>query len=285
MYRPKGYQKYNVSADQLHQLYIIDGLSTVQVAKKLGIPEKGTVNDYLRKYKIPIRSRRDAAIMTQQGTLDFIPITDKEKEIIKGELLGDGHVNSDPKSNDGYCVYKHSSKHKEYLEWLMTQLPSLKFGNIGRVVHSSGAVSYHLHSNVHPDLTEFRDLFYLEDDTKIIPKDIKLTPTVLHHWYLGDGTYGYVSAGRKPNGDQKKSWQMSIAACDFSRDSLEEIIIPQLHDIGIKATVITKKGHPHVRISSYTHDRFFEYISKCNVKVYDYKFSQDAYIKWKETKI
>jgi len=277
----KGHKKHDVSADQLHQLYNIECLSTYEIGTKLGINPR-VIRHYMEDYGIKSRSRRDAARLTQQGTLNFISISDKEKEIIKGELLGDGCVRGDLRNNNGYCYYGQSSKYREYLEWLQSQLPSISFGNINEVYHKKyDCTSYTMNSHVHPDLTEFRKSFYIKDDIKKIPENLIITPTILKFWYLGDGTYGYVSAGRKPNGEQKKSWQMCIAACQFSKESLQEIIIPQLHDLGIKATAITKSGTNHLRISSYSHERFFEYIGPCDVPVYDYKFTQEAYTKWK----
>ena len=46
---------------------------------------------------------------------------------------------------------------------------------------------YRWMSMAHPEITKFSEWYSTGE--KVWPKDIELTPTVLKHWYCGDGTY------------------------------------------------------------------------------------------------
>jgi len=45
---------------------------------------------------------------------------------------------------------------------------------------------YYWRSMAHPELQKFADWY--STGTKVWPSDTELTPTVLKHWYCGDGT-------------------------------------------------------------------------------------------------
>jgi len=166
-------------------------------------------------------------------------------------------------------------------EWLLFIIPSLSWKEVTKTIHGqinkdgSKCISYRLRSLCHPDLKPIYEDFYNIIDNKLIkhiPSNLILTPIMLRHWFLGDGTAGDFSSGLDKNGNQKLSWQMTIYTCSFSREELESIILPQLADMGIIATVTMKPGRHRVRISSKSFKRFYEVIDSCPVDCYKYKW-------------
>lgn len=271
----KGSQKYEISKELLEKLYIVEGLSGRQIWEKLKIGDERTIKNYIKKYGLS-RNRSQAAMITHNGLTEQPIITNSQKEIIIGELLGDGSLKHDCKNSIPF--YRHSSKYREYCEWLGTVLPSLRWAEVTETKHSqtkkdgSPQISYNLRSQCHPDLLPLYDMFYDQEGRKHIPTDLKLTSTVLLHWFLGDGTAGMFSAGKSRLGIPKQCWQMTIYACAYTREELESTVMPQLAEMGIVATVTMKPGRHRIRISSGSHERFYRLIGQCPCSIYGYKW-------------
>lgn len=134
------------------------------------------------------------------GSCDFPSFSKHQREIITGLLMGDGSL----------CVYKNQNPciqsnmiSQNYLEYVDKQ-----FGIFGRGVSlymtaeesakqdidsgfNSNACEENYHdvyrwaSMSHPELKEFAEWY--SSGEKEWPTDIELTPTVLKHWYCGDG--------------------------------------------------------------------------------------------------
>lgn len=123
--------------------------------------------------------------------------TDKQREIIIGLLMGDGTITS-----------RHTPRLKaqmtnlEYLEYLQDEFGVLSIDiSVARTAEEGAAHSrnyenpnadpsdyndiYDWGTRAHPSLSEYAD-WYIAGQ-KIWPENIELTPTVLKHWYCGDG--------------------------------------------------------------------------------------------------
>jgi len=125
--------------------------------------------------------------------------TDHQKEIITGLLMGDGNictVNKNP-----YIRAEMISPN--YLEYIsdqfgvlggdvslkMTAAESAKRNRDSRfdpnAKEQNYSDKYQWQSMSHPELQEFADWY--SSGKKVWPAEIELTPTVLKHWYCGDG--------------------------------------------------------------------------------------------------
>lgn len=125
--------------------------------------------------------------------------TDYQREIITGILMGDGSISIIGK-NPQLRVKMISPNYLQYV--------ADKFGILGNGVKTKMTAAesseqarksgfnpnakkenysdvYEWCSISHPELHEFEDWY--SSGEKVWPKDIKLTPTVLKHWYCGDG--------------------------------------------------------------------------------------------------
>jgi hypothetical protein len=128
-------------------------------------------------------------------------LTQYQKDVITGLLMGDGWVGRSSKNPKIMCEMI-SKNYLEYIDDVFGCLSTgvklkLTAGENAAKSRDSGFSSdadaenysdlYYLHSRSHPELKEFADWY--STGKKVWPKDIELTPTVLKHWYCGDGTW------------------------------------------------------------------------------------------------
>ncbi len=119
-------------------------------------------------------------------------LSTKEKEIIIGTILGDGHFAM--LKTDARLEIGHSEKQKDYVFWKYTELPSI----VGAKPYQAFIDDERYHktwerwsfsTKTHSEITELRDMFY-KGKKKIIPKNIGLlltSPLSLAVWFMDDG--------------------------------------------------------------------------------------------------
>ena len=132
---------------------------------------------------ISLRTRSE---LTRLQFRKNIPIVGNILEIINGELLGDGSLNKG-KFQSGF---KFHSSNLEYAEWLAKKFTDNNIPLIGVGVRTEFYNNKNYYSFETVKTEEFHKLeekWYI-DRRKIIPKDLQITPLVLLHWWLGDGT-------------------------------------------------------------------------------------------------
>lgn len=125
--------------------------------------------------------------------------TEHQREIIIGLLMGDGSIDTCNK-NPIIDIEMISPNYLEYLDeqfGCLTTGVSLKKTAAESAQHNRDrefspnakeenySDMYRLRSRTHPELQEFADWY--SSGEKVWPEDIELTPTVLKHWYCGDG--------------------------------------------------------------------------------------------------
>jgi len=103
---------------------------------------------------------------------------------------------------------------------------------------------------------------------KVIPKDIKLSPTVIRQWYIGDGCL------QRLHGEIKR-----IILCTDSLLREDNLILIKLlkNTFGINSNLIYQKNKDGYRLRIRKSDmyKFFEYIGKCPEEIqniYGYKW-------------
>ena len=118
--------------------------------------------------------------------------------------------------------------------------------------------------------------------SKIIPLDIKITPTMLKRWFEGDGNY-YKIKNKKST--HLKGAQLSIAVCSFLRNHVD-LLIEKFKEIGIEFNY--SKQTRVIRITKKAEvKKFFDFMGHCEVPCYVYKWCtkeelayQTTYIDW-----
>lgn len=139
---------------------------------------------------------------THSRSCEHPPLTQTQREITTGLLMGDGCIDY---SGSGNPRIESDMISKNYLEYIDGEFGVFGHGvTLKRSAEQSAnrqsktgfspnsysdnySDLYRWRSMRHPELHEFADWY--STGSKVWPEDITLTPTVLKHWYCGDGNW------------------------------------------------------------------------------------------------
>jgi len=242
----------------LQNKYVNQKLSSYQISKLCNLSPRN-IYQWLLKFNIPMRSMNEARHLGQQNHCN---LTDKARQFIDGELLGDGCL----QSNNSYSAYfEYGSKYIEYANFIADILKSYRIELNGKGIYYRKQIRngkecemFVLNSRCYPELLPIKKRWYPKGK-KIVPRDIKLTPLVCRQWYIGDGCL-IRPKNSKPS--------INLATYSFPINDVL-FLIKKLKRIGIKAT---RFGNNVIHISVYSVKDFLNYIGKCPVECYQYKW-------------
>ena len=114
-------------------------------------------------------------------------LTQEQKSLIIGTILGDGYLRVIPKRKNAFLEVNHSAKQKDYVDWkykilksIVKSEPKLRNGN-------GGGVAYRFYTQCLPEITDMFTYFY-KDRKKIIPDDINIDEFSVAVWFMDDGS-------------------------------------------------------------------------------------------------
>jgi len=197
--------------------------------------------------------------------------TENMKQILDGELLGDGNLSHYSKRPFMDAFFQFDNKSKEHCKYIIKSFPKGLFFNPEpiKIIKKNLYRYYGIRSRSDPYLTEQFNRWY-PDKKKIIPSDLKLTATVCYHWYIGDG-YLRKREKRCPN--------IHLYTDGFFKNRIEEILIKQLIDLKIYTIYLFKHykaNNPHkgfaIRIGVASTPEFLKFIGEPIIKYYKYKW-------------
>lgn len=214
---------------------------------------------------------------------DYPRISNKQKEIIKGILMGDGCV----KENNEDC---HSMTiditRPKFLKWISEEFPVL-FNKPRMILTSEDRLEkdtedslfgidenreyrdmYSVNSRVHPYFTHLRKKWYLEDG-KVFPEDLELTPDLLKMWYVTDGGLSF------KNGKEQAA---CVRIYTKNENQRLDFLSSLFDDIGIR------NYQTEYAINIPEVEDFFGYIGKESVSGFEYKWAIDNYGEYKKLK-
>jgi len=238
-----------VPAGEVERLYHEEEMSTVEIANMLDTSYQCIIGG-MKRHDIKRRSNSEARRL-QSRSVDG-GLSQGAIEALEGEMLGDGCMPMNPNSVNARFEYGVSSE--SHRDWVADRLKS--FGLSVNREHRvrDGFDKYRLATKSYTDLTEVRKRWYTGDpgtgastvnEGKAVPEDIAVTPTVLLHWHLGDGTWC------------ERNHQIKLAAQGFTDDG-RQILVKALSDVGIEATSWAD-GNVGVRAKS--RDRYFDFMA------------------------
>ncbi len=111
-------------------------------------------------------------------------LTEVQKEILVGVLLGDGTMR---KKTHALLEINHSIKQKALVDWLYKIFHQYVLTPPKSRVGRGSRIAYRFTTRSLPIFTQYYDRFY-QGNKKIIPSDIQLTPMTLAVWYMDDGS-------------------------------------------------------------------------------------------------
>ena len=114
-------------------------------------------------------------IMRKLRKNPYIKLTTFQREVIIGELLGDGHIT---KAGE-FQFTGISEEHRDCL--------SKVFNNFNPRLSEYKKGIYRITTKTNDSIREIRNKWYPKNK-KRVPKDLILTPIICYHWYIGDGT-------------------------------------------------------------------------------------------------
>lgn len=231
---------------------------------------------WLYKFEIPTRSRPES----HASWSNYVSLSSEALEFLRGELLGDGHLERIQWSSS----YRHNSKHKEYLEWLSKELARFGINQSGKVLKHEATscckgktfqyTSFSYQSRYYIDLKLLWQLWYRpamkeEKDRgrrfiKVVPKDLELTSLVLRQWYLGDGYPQYYR--NKRNG-------LGLSTQGFSRREVR-FLADLLENLGLTASV---HADNEIYVFARSVNYFLDYIGPCPKEIrsiFGYKWNE-----------
>lgn len=182
----------------------------------------------------------------------------KTLDILTGSLLSDGCITKGYNAKNYH--YTHFSMHEEYIDYLISEMniylykqyyKPRKTGD-GKYMSKGG---YYLISKYSVSFTEMRKLWYPEG-TKIVPSNLELNPTILLHWYLGDGNIG------NENG-------IELCTDSFDENSMD-ILLEELYKLNF---LPHKNKFNRIDIPNKRVFEFLEYIGKSPVECFNYKWN------------
>lgn len=198
----KSLEKFNrEEANELRE----KGLSYKEIANKMGV-KPITINCYFLK--------KNGKLTSEQRSSPSIPLTQEQKEVLFGTLLGDGNLRyTSEKSKNVSGKIEHGMKQFDYLKHKHNLLKNLssdiriynRFDERFKNPHYQTCL-FGLNSN--PCLNEFYEIFYKNSESKKIPKDLSLlTPRALAILFQDDG-----------------SREGLFALCSYSKEDLNHLM-------------------------------------------------------------
>jgi len=186
-------------------------------------------------------------------------LTQLQKSLIIGSILGDGYVRIMPGRKDAFLEINHSIKAREYVDWKYSVLKNICISGPKERNTNEGRVAYRFFTKQIPEITSLLNLFY-ENRKKIVPQSLKLDPVILAVWYMDDGS--------------KSGSSIYLNSQQFSMID-QNRLLRKLRDVGLNARLNRDKKYYRIRILSESVPEFNRIISPHLIPSMRYKLSYD----------
>ena len=183
-------------------------------------------------------------------------LTEFERSLIIGSLLGDGYMRIIPGRSNAFLEINHSIKAKDYVDYKYTILKRLCESAPKERNTNEGRVAYRFFTKQSKELTELYSQFY-KDNKKIIPKDLVLDPVILAIWYMDDGS-------------RCRDHDIYLNTQQFSIND-QKILLSKLRHINVDARLNKDKKYYRIRILKTSIKTFMEIIFPYVFKSMRYK--------------
>lgn len=115
---------------------------------------------------------------SQSSNCAYPELSKLQQDVITGILMGDGHI----KETHASYYLGVQMIIEEYLEYVSSEI----FPVLSTNVSQNSRDIYTWRTRALPEISEYRDWY--SSGEKVFPEGIELTPTVLKHWYVCDGS-------------------------------------------------------------------------------------------------
>jgi hypothetical protein len=222
----------------------------------------------------------------QQRKQNETPLTQTQREIICGSLMGDGK-----KVSDSAVGFGHGDDQKEYLFWKYAQLEdhaskeSLKPYHYTDKRNGYKGIKWSFYTYANTEIESIVKMFYKGE--KDVTQQIldELTPLSVAVWYMDDGLTKWQKKYREQYPHRNFTPECHFCTDSFSREACELMTEWFENKYGIKTHIrqngCSKQGKPRFRIIVDTPsvDKFFLLISPHIIPSMRYKVDYNAYLK------
>lgn len=194
-------------------------------------------------------------------------LTKRQKEILIGLLLGDGHVEQLYTLALGRLKVEHSNVQKEYVDWLYNEFkPWIRMKPRERTIISFGKVQqrYEFCTYGHTILGDFQERFY-RNRKKLVPNNIAndITPLSLAVWYMDDGSI-----------KSKRHKGVFLNTQGFTEADVSKLQKILKHKFGIESITRREKNGKQIYLGGHAGEEFCKLIYPYVIPSMRYKIPQ-----------
>jgi hypothetical protein len=160
-------------------------------------------------------------------------LTQFQKSVIIGSVLGDGYLRKLKGRTDAFLEINHSMKAKDYVDWKYSVLKNISKSPPRIRKIDEERTAYRFFTCQHPELTKLYREFY-KDKKKIIPPKINLDRLILAVWFMDDGS-------------KTKKKDLYLNTQQFNIKDQKKLLFC-LRGLGIRARINRDKKYYRIRI-------------------------------------
>ena len=185
-------------------------------------------------------------------------LTQVQKSLIEGSLLGDGCLRIQGKRVNALFEVNHTFKQKEYVDWKYELLKNIVITPPKPRKGKGVRIAYRFTTRSVPVLTEYHKKFY-QNKKKIIPDCLFFTPLLLAVWFMDDGS------------KSRSSFYLNTQQfCIADQIKLQETLNAQW---SIKTSLNKDKKYYRIRIRSEDALKFRSIVKPYILPIFNYKLA------------
>jgi hypothetical protein len=165
-------------------MYICDNCKKEYIPLRKGRNNRFCSRKCKDQYKNDRKPRLTSKSYFKANEIKTIPLSDIQKQIILGSLLGDGSINK----NNVFLITQ-SDAQKEYLDWKKELLGNIIMAEPTMYQRKSGHIQWHIHSIRHPEIIDIRKEVYPNGIKRLSNWVSNITELGLAIWYMDDGSF------------------------------------------------------------------------------------------------
>lgn len=183
-------------------------------------------------------------------------LTQLQKSIVIGSILGDGYLRVVPGRKDAFLEINHGYSAREYVDWKFDALKNICASEPKRYKGNGNRLAYRFWTRQNSELTELHRKFYI-GRKKIIPDNLKLDPIILSVWFMDDGS-------------RCREYDVYLNTQQFSKKD-QEALVEKLRQLNLEATLNRDKSYYRIRFLKSSVDRFNRLVKASIIPSMGYK--------------
>ena len=185
-------------------------------------------------------------------------LTQFQKSVILGSLLGDGYTRILPGRTNAFLEINHGYNAKEYVDWKFQVLKNICISEPKMRKGNGKRIAYRFFTKQHPEITELHAQFY-RDRLKVVPESLQLDSVILSIWFMDDGS-------------RCRDRDVYLNTQQFRKED-QEVLLEKLKGLGLQASLNRDKEYYRIRFLSDSVRRLNDLIRNYVIPSMRYKLS------------